>query len=121
MHKGPTRSQHRSNTGATPEQYPSISRGSRWGQGPRKGFPPVPLRAKEKSPECEFDLRAISCLQIGCLKPEIPPVQRVFLAGEEGDLVEGDRVQRRGGVPGLAEGGFDRVLGDVEVDEEFGV
>ena len=102
MYKGGTRDQHARNTGATPEQYPSISRGSRWGQGLRKGFPPDLQRAKEKGPECEFDLRAISCLQIGCLKPEVPLVQRVLLAGEAADLVEGDRVQRRGGVPGLA-------------------
>src|ERR1035441_616659 len=57
----------------------------------------------------------------GYLKPEIPLALCVFLAGEAGDLVEGDGVQRRGGVPGLAEGGLDRLLGDAEVDEEFGM
>src|ERR1035437_5754765 len=54
-------------------------------------------------------------------KLEVPFVKRVFLAGEEGDLVEGDSVQRRGGVPSSAEGGFERVVGQVEIHEEIGV
>src|ERR1035441_8302840 len=121
MYKGCTRDQHARNTGAIPGQYLGTSRGSRWSQGPHNGLPPDLQRAKEKSRACDFDLWAIACSQIGWLKLEVPPFQSVYLAGEAGDLVGGNGVQRRAGIPCLAQGGLDRLVGEAEVDEEFGV
>ena len=55
------------------------------------------------------------------LEAEVPLVVGVFLVGEAGDLVEGERGQGVGGVPGFAEGGFKGVRGEVDVDEEVRV
>ena len=55
------------------------------------------------------------------LEPEVPIVERIFLAGQARDFVQRKRAERGSGVPGPAEGGLDAVGGDVEVDQEIGV